>query len=52
MGSLEVDEELLIENSEDCDDDGVRIGLEDRMTGDDCGLERCVGEGRGRVVMP
>jgi hypothetical protein len=51
MGSLEVDEELRIEKSEDCDDDGVRTGL-DGMMGDDCGLERCDGEGRGRVVMP
>jgi len=52
MGSPEVDEELLIEKSEDCDDDGVRTGLEDRMTGDDCGLDRWFGEGRWRVVMP
>jgi len=51
-GSLEVDEELLIEKSDDCDDDGVRTGLEDRMTGDDCGLDRWVGEGRGCVVIP
>jgi len=41
-----------MEKSEDCDDDGVRTGLEDRITGEDCGLECRVGEGRGRVVIP
>ena len=40
MGSLEVEEELFIEKSDDCEDDGVRTGLEDRITGDDCGLDR------------
>lgn len=29
-----------MENSEDWDDDGVRTGFGDGMTGDDCGLDR------------
>lgn len=40
-----MDDELLIEKSEDCEDDGVRSGLEVTM-GDDCGLEVELGEVR------
>lgn len=32
------DDALLMEKSEDCDDEGVRTGLEDTTAGDDCGL--------------
>jgi len=33
-----VDDELCMEKRDDCDDEGVRIGLE-KINGDDCDLE-------------
>ena len=38
-GSLDVNVALLIEKRDDCDDDGVRSGLDDSTMGDDCGLD-------------
>jgi hypothetical protein len=35
-----------MEKSDDCDDDGVRTGL-DEAIGDDCGLEKLLCDARG-----
>jgi len=43
--SEDTDDELCIENNEDCDDDGVRTDL-GSTAGEDCGLEVDEWEGR------
>jgi hypothetical protein len=38
VGSYVADEALFMEKSDDCEDDGVRVGLEDTTGGEDFGL--------------